>query len=127
MENFEPIEEKIKNMENEQICKVKGKLLFSSGYYIYEPTKQKLKKYKVYLDPTDAKKIMAFINSKDFSGIKGMKPVGNSGKMLEARGTKDGAIVLFQLLEYAQIFVPASPVVVLRGNDAQLMLEFVKS
>ena len=112
-------------MENEQITKVKG-FLFSS-YYRYEPTKQRLKKYKIYLDSTDAQKIISCVNSNDFSRIKGMKRVASSGKLLEARGTDDGSIFLIQLSEYIpHNFVFSTPVVILRGNDAKLMLELVK-
>ena len=177
MEDFESIEEKIKNLKNEQISKVKSNLLPSlilliigiitiflgakivpnetlkllivvlgfiiaavgivyllkntgknSGYYVYEPTKQRLKKYQIYLEAADAKKILSYINSNNFNGLKDLKKVANSGKLLDVRGTDDASIFLFQLSEYIpHNFVLASPVVVLQGSDAKLMLEFVKS
>ncbi|MCL2132500.1 MAG: hypothetical protein FWH36_08670 [Lentimicrobiaceae bacterium] len=97
-------------------------------YYVYEPTGKKLKKYKVSLDESDAKKIVSCISSKNFTAVKYMKKVITSGDLIEARGTDDGAVFLFQLSKYVpHNFVPSTPIVVLHGEDAKLMLEFVKS
>ena len=74
------------------------------------------------------KKIISYINKNDFSEIKSLKKVANSGKRLEVRGADNAAIVIFQFSEYIpHNFFPASPVVVLRGNEAKVMLEFIKS
>jgi hypothetical protein len=99
----------------------------NSAYYIYEPTGKKLKKYKASLEESDAKKMLSCINSNNFVAVKYMKKAINSGYLIEARGTDDGKIFLFQLLEYVpHDFVPSSPVVVLHGKDAEMMLKFVK-
>ena len=103
-------------------------LLRKSVNYIYKPTGKRLKRYKIYLNPSDAKKVVSCINSNTFSGMKGMKKAMDSGHLIEARGTDDGEIFLLQLLEYIpHDFVPSSPVVVLHGEDAKSVLEFVKS
>ncbi|MDR1182826.1 MAG: hypothetical protein LBL13_12690 [Bacteroidales bacterium] len=177
MENFERIEEKIQNMKDEKIIKVKsspfgsiiviiagiliailGLTIFkgasltpllvvtgaviiivgviylvmktskNSGDYIYEPTGGKLKKYKIYIDTSNARKMISCITNKDFNGVKTIKKTMDSGCLMEIRGTDDGSIFLFQLLEYIpHDFVPSSPVIVLHGEDAKIMLDFVKS
>jgi hypothetical protein len=177
MENLERIENKIQNMKEEQILKVKSNPLGSigimilgiiiailgitvvhseslspllavaggataitgviyllmktgknAGDYIYESTGKKLKKYNVYIDAHDAKKVISCISNNNFNGLKGIKKTVDSGFLLEMRGTDDGLIFLFQLLEYIpHSFVPSSPVIVLRGEDAKSMLELVKS
>ena len=174
MENLESLEEKIKNMEDEKIIKMKNNPLYSivllvigvvivvlgaamiqsgslkiltiaSGIiiavvglvfvvkntgscYIYEPTGKKLKKYKVSLDESDAKKMVSCISNHNFTAVKYMKSGIASGNLLEARGTDDGEVFLFQLSKYIPYeFVPSSQVVVLHGENAKLMLEFVKS
>jgi hypothetical protein len=100
----------------------------NAGDYIYEPTGKKLKKYNVYIDPGDARKIISCISNNNFSGIKTIKKTMDSGFLMQIRGTDDGLIFLFQLLEYVpHDFVPSSPVIVLHGEDAQTMLDFVKS
>jgi hypothetical protein len=99
-----------------------------SGDYIYEPTGGKLKKYKIYIDSNNARKVISCITNKDFSGIKTIKKTMDSGCLMEIKGTDDGSIFLFQLLEYIpHDFVPSSPVIVLHGEDAKTMLDFVKS
>jgi hypothetical protein len=177
MENFERIEEKIRNMKEEKILKVKSNPFASimviiagilivvlgttivrgesltpllvvtgvviaiagmiylikktgknSGDYIYEPTGKKLKKYKIYIDSNNARKMISCISNNDFKGIRNMKKTLDSGCLMEIRGTDDGAIFLFQLLEYIpHDFVPSSPIIVLHGEDAEMMLNFVKS
>jgi len=177
MGNFESIEEKIREMENEQIVKAKanplssiillaggiivgilgiavvnsenGKLLTitlgvviaivgliyvlkntgkNAGYYIYKPTGKKLKKYKIYLHANDAKKVISAINGNNYSGIAGIKKVMDSGFLMDIRGTDDGEIFLLQLSEYVpHDFVPSSPIAILRGEEAKLILKFVKS
>jgi hypothetical protein len=177
MENFVQIEERIQNMKEEKILKVKSNPLGSimimivgiviiivgatiihsesltpllviagiatasvgifyllkktgknSGDYIYEPTGKKLKKYKIYIDSNDAKKAIACISNNNFSGIKNIKKTIDSGYLMEIRGTDDGLIFLFQLLEYIpHNYEPSSPVIVLQGEDAKMMFDFVKS
>ncbi len=177
MENFGSIEDKIQQIENEKIIKVKSNplnaiilliagiiaiilgviiihnetlklsvvllgvviaivgliyLLTKTGKnsfdYVYEPTGKKLKKYKVYLDVNDAKKIFSCINNNNFAGLKNIKKTMDSGHLMDVRGTDDGSVFLFQVLEYIpHDFVPSSPVIVLHGEDAKQMLDFVKS
>jgi hypothetical protein len=46
---------------------------------------------------------------------------------MDIRGTEDGMIFLFQLLEYIpHDFVPSSPVTVLHGKDAKTMFDILK-
>ncbi|MDR0604596.1 MAG: hypothetical protein LBG80_09870 [Bacteroidales bacterium] len=99
----------------------------NAGDYIYEPTGKKLKKYKMYVESNDAKKIITSITNNNFSGMKNIKKAAYSGFLMEIRGTNDGAIFIFQLLEYIpHDFVPSSPVVVLHGEDAKTMFDILK-
>lgn len=94
--------------------------------YVYKPTKKKLKTHKVYINTADRAKIEQCIECNDFSKIVGMKKEVTSGNMLHLLGTDDGEIFVLQVSEYVpHTFVPASPVVVVRNNDAKSVLEFV--
>jgi hypothetical protein len=96
--------------------------------YVYEPTGKKLTKHKIFLSPYDAKKMISDINMKNFSNLKEIKKVVDSGYWIDIRITDDGSICLLQIMEYIpHEFVPSSPVVILHDDDAKAILNWVKS
>lgn len=96
--------------------------------YVYEPTGKKMKKYKVYLNEQDTHLMISCINNNDFKKISQLKKNLSTGHMLECLGTDDAQIFIIQLMEYIpHNYVPSSPVIILRGDDANAMLELVKS
>lgn len=94
--------------------------------YVYIPTKKKLKAHKVYITSSDRMKVDKFIETNDFSNMKTIRKENSSNHMVRWYGTDDGEIAVCQVLEYIpHTFEPASPVVLLRGNEARNMLEFI--
>ena len=96
--------------------------------YTYEPTGKKLKTHKIYLNDQDARTFTAYIHANDFKKVNQLKKSMDTGHMLECMGTADGEIFVFQLSQYVpHSYVPSSPVITLRGDDAKAMLELMKS
>lgn len=96
--------------------------------YVYEPTGKKMKKYKVYLNEQDTHLMVSCINNNDFKKISQLKKNLDTGHRLECLGTDDAQIFITQLMEYVpHSYVPSSPVIILRGDDANAMLKLVKS
>jgi hypothetical protein len=94
--------------------------------YVYEPTNKKLKSHKIYINANDRIKMDKFIQDNDYSMLQSIGKEVSSSNMLHLFGTDDGEIFVFQMAEYVpHTFVPASPVVVLRNNEAKNMLEFI--
>ncbi|MDR0368889.1 MAG: hypothetical protein LBH82_07125 [Bacteroidales bacterium] len=96
--------------------------------YVYQPAGKKLKKYRIYLNEQDARIMVSCIGSNDFKKVSQLKKSLDTGHLLHCRATSDASIFLFQLLEYIpHDYVASSPVIVLRGEDARLMLQLVQS
>lgn len=94
--------------------------------YIYAPTQKKLKPHKIYINAADRLKMDKCIETNDFSKMKTIRKENSSNHMVRWYGTDDGEIAVCQVLEYIpHTFEPASPVVLLRGNEARNMLEFI--
>ena len=94
--------------------------------YIYTPTGRKLKKHKIYINATDRLKMDKCIENNDYSKMKHIGKENSSNNMLHIFAAEDGEIAILQLLEYIpHFFEPTSDVVVVRGNEARNILEFI--
>ena len=94
--------------------------------YMYAPTKKKLKPHKVYINANDRLMMDKCIETNNFSKMKNIGKENSSNNMLHIFAAEDGEIAVLQLLEYVpHFFQPASAVVVVRGNEARNILEFI--
>lgn len=123
-ENMELLENKIAYMSEEGFVKRKS---FFGSYYIYQATQAKMKKHYVYMNAEGKHKFQSLVQSKNFNKISEISKEMNASCRLEVWIATDKSACVMQLQEYIpHNYHACSEVVVLKNDDAQPVINFVK-
>lgn len=97
------------------------------GGYVYRPTGQGLKKYKIYIAPDQSFKLQQLLHDKAYGELKGLCQPNASNLSVEIFLSEDREYGLLQSQEFVPYNdVPTTPVIVCRGEEAHALATAVK-
>lgn len=109
-------------------------LWISSHYFVYLPSKSRIKKWSRYFDNSEVKALKELFNNEQFDQLPNLLYAkdsdgsdGTSVIRIEIRGTKKGEIAFAQVIQYIKYNpTPVSPVKMFTGNDAKQIIQIAE-
>ncbi|MDR2131442.1 MAG: hypothetical protein LBP56_09840 [Odoribacteraceae bacterium] len=102
-------------------------VIVKKGRYLYRPTGQGLKKYKVYIAPENSFKLQRVLQEKSYGELKALRQPNASNLSLEIFLSDDREYALLQSLEFIPYNdVPTTPVIVCRGEEVRALADAIR-
>ncbi|MDR0765731.1 MAG: hypothetical protein LBF09_02170 [Odoribacteraceae bacterium] len=102
-------------------------LVAKKGGYVYRPTGQGLKRYKIYIAPDKSFKLQQVLRDGAYEELGVLRQLNASNLSVEVFLSDDREYALLQVLEFIPYNdVPTTPVIVCRGAAAHALADAVK-